>query len=122
MAIHTLTGWPERKVEGAGDCKEYLKQKTGVDGYDWRSHPAYLLLDEAQESYWDGELWAAFFKAIGQSNPKAPFVVLFASYGSPGRGNAGFNQDVYINTPMDLHAPQMISVRPDESVRTSGIW
>ena len=100
----------------ASNWKRYLEQETGVHGYEWLINPAYLLLDEAQESYWDGELWAAFFKDIEQNNPKSPFVVLFASYGSPGRGNAGFNQEVYIKTPMDFHAPQMISVRPDESV------
>lgn len=53
-AIRALTSWPEKEVEREGDGKGYLERNTGVRGYQWLNHPAYLLLDEVQESYWDG--------------------------------------------------------------------
>ena len=42
-----------------------------------------LILDEAQVSYWDDELWIQGLKPIGSSTPY--MVILFASYGSASR-------------------------------------
>ena len=42
-----------------------------------------LILDEAQLSYWDDELWIQGLKPIGSSTPY--MVILFASYGSASR-------------------------------------
>ena len=97
-AIHTLTGWPKREV-GAGDWKRYLELRTGVCGYSWLVHPAYLLLDEAQEYHSDSELWAAFFKSIGGYGLQALFVMLFASYGSPDSSREGFYQKLHSTAP-----------------------
>jgi hypothetical protein len=113
--IHTLTGWDEKEVSGT-DWNAYLERKTGVYGKDWPTHPAYLLLDEAQQSYWDGELWAAFFKSIEPVLGFSPFVILFSSYGSPGSGYAGFDGEMHIKTPMVFAAEQQISLRPDENI------
>jgi len=55
-SIHTWTGWNEGKVTKANGWNEYLRQLTGVRGDDWLTYPAYLLLDEAQQSYWDDAL------------------------------------------------------------------
>ena len=116
IPIHTLSGWDMDKVHRATDWNAYLKQKTGVFGEDWRTYPAYLLLDEAQQSHWDGELWSDFFKAIELSVGASPFVILFSSYGSPGRGFAGYDGEKHIPTPMVFAAEQQISLRPDESI------
>jgi len=112
--IHTLSGWNKDEVKEATGWNAYLKQETGVDGEKWPTNPAYLLLDEAQQSYWNDQLWADLFKAI-QPAVGNPFVILFSSYGSPNRGFAGF-EEVHIKTPMVFADGQQISLRPDESI------
>lgn len=114
--VHIITGWDEKQVEKAGGWNNYLMQETGIEGRAWPTSPAYLLLDEAQESYWDTTLWSAFFKAIIPFNAaESPCVMLFASYGSPGRGNSGFYEQKYFKTPMDFGPSQLISMRAEES-------
>ena len=112
--IHTLSGWNKNVVKEATGWNAYLKQETGVGGDKWPTYPAYLLLDEAQQSYWDDQLWADLFKAI-QPVVGSPFVILFSSYGSPNRGFAGFDEE-HIKTPMAFAAEQQISLRPAESI------
>jgi hypothetical protein len=113
--IHILYGWDKETVTGATGWIEYLRQETGVRGDDWPTHPAYLLLDEAQQSYWNDELWGALFKSIRPS-VGYPFVILFSSYGSPGRGYEGFNPQKHHKTPMVFAPEQQIGLRPDESI------
>jgi hypothetical protein len=120
MPIHIITGWDERDVCQTGGWNQYLMQKTGIKGRDWPTSSAYLLIDEAQESYWDSELWAAFFKEIIQSNtPGNPCVVLFASYGSAGQGEEGFCEYLHRKIPMTFGPAQVISMRADESLDKS---
>ena len=111
LPIHVLYGWNEQRVSRAGWIA-YLQQVTGVRGDRWPRYQAYLLLDEAQQSYWDDELWAALFKSI-QRDMGAPFVVLFSSYGSPGRGYEGFYGQKHIKTPMVFAPKQQISLRSE---------
>ena len=113
--IHILYGWNKNEVQEAAGWNAYLKRETGVYGKDWRNYPAYLLLDEAQQSYWDDTLWAALFKSI-RPNVGYPFVILFSSYGSPGRGYEGFDRQKHHKTPMVFAAAQQIAMRPDESI------
>jgi hypothetical protein len=113
--IHILYGWNQKKVQQAAGWNAYLRQQTGVRGDHWRSYPACLLLDEAQQSYWDDELWAALFKSI-RPFTGYPFVILFSSYGSPGRGYEGFDGQKHHKTPMVFAAGQQIAMRPDESI------
>src|SRR2546423_1747471 len=54
--IHTLSGWNKNVVKEATGWNAYLKQETGTGGDKWPTYPAYLLLDEAQQSYWDDQL------------------------------------------------------------------
>jgi hypothetical protein len=110
--IYILYGWDMEKISKVG-WNAYLYQETGVSGNDWLTHRAYLLLDEAQESYGDSELWAAFFKSI-ERYVDAPFVILFSSYGSPGRGFEGFGGQEHIKTPMVFAPKQQISLRPEK--------
>jgi hypothetical protein len=113
IPIHTLSGWNKDEVKEAAGWNAYLKRETGIDGDKWRTYPAYLLLDEAQQSHWDDQLWADLFKAIQRVG--SPFVILFSSYGSPNRGFTGFDEK-HIKTPMFFSANQQISLRPDESI------
>ena len=111
--IYTVMGWEKRVVEPIG-WDEYLMQRTGVRGDDWPTYPAYLLLDEAQQSHWDIGIWTDLFKHI-QPIVGSPFVILFSSYGSPSTGFAGF-EEKYEPTPMVFAPRQQISMRPHESV------
>lgn len=113
LPIHVLTGWEEEAVKEAGDWNWYLEQQTGIRGDRWSSNKAYLLFDEAQESYWDQKLCMVFFNST-HPLPYCPFVVLFTSYGSPGRGNMGFDQKKYVKTPMTFDAEQIVPMRPVE--------
>ncbi|RAQ48713.1 hypothetical protein AFGD_010739 [Aspergillus flavus] len=90
-SIHVLTGWDKQEVCGAPGWARYLGQKTGVHGEEWLSNPAYLLLDEAQQTYWDSGLWASFFKSAGPG--WSVFIVLFMSYGSPAQKPVGLLLD-----------------------------
>jgi hypothetical protein len=110
--IHTLSGWNKEGVRGATGWNAYLKQETGVLGEDWLAYPAYLLLDEAQQSYWDGQLWSDLFKAVEPHLGVSPFVILFSSYGSPGQGFAGYDGEKH----MVFAAGQQISLRSDENI------
>jgi hypothetical protein len=116
--IHILSGWEMEKVRSATGWNAYLKQETGVYGRKWSTYSAYLLLDEAQQSYWDGELWADLFKAIEPVLGASPLIVLFSSYGSPGQGFTGYDEK-YTTTPMVFAAEQQISMRPDESIKNN---
>jgi hypothetical protein len=118
MPIYALLGWDKEEVRHANGWDTYLKQKTGVRGQQWLGYPAYLLLDEAQQSYWDGGLWADLFKRI---EPEASlFIILSTSYGSPGRGFEGFAEEKYIRTPMVFAPEQHISLLPDENIEDYG--
>ena len=113
--IYTLLGWRKEIVHGLTGWNAYLEHETGVCGNNWPSYPAYLLLDEAQQSYWDEALWANLFKAIEPVVGASPFIVLFSSYGSPGQGFTGYDEK-YTTTPMSFAAEQQISMRPYESI------
>jgi len=112
--VHIITGWGREAVEKAGGWDDYLMQVTGI-GDSWITRPAYLLFDEAQESYWDTTLWSVFLKGIDPFiAAECPCVISFASYGSPGRGNPGFYKQKYFMIPMTFGPRQLISMRAEE--------
>ncbi|KAL4961801.1 uncharacterized protein BDV14DRAFT_192003 [Aspergillus stella-maris] len=115
--IHSLTGW-DTKISMTG-WAAHLEQETGVHGRSWITYPAYLLLDEAQQSCWDRELWADFFKRIEPGT--SPFIILFMSYGSPHRGFAGFDEEEHVQTPMVFATEQQISLQPEERIEAHSL-
>ena len=65
--------------------------------------PIWLLFDDAQDTYWDTELWAGLFKEVMDLGEHSKVrIVCFASYGSP----------TYWNNPNRHGTPQMV---PPES-------
>lgn len=112
--IYVLSGWKMESVCSANGWAAYLEKQTGIHGRCWLTHRGYLFLDEAQQSFWDDELWADLFKAVEPASQV--YIVLFMSYGSPTRGFTGFEQEKYVKTPMVFGAEQQISLRPDENV------
>ncbi|PYI09961.1 hypothetical protein BO78DRAFT_435397 [Aspergillus sclerotiicarbonarius CBS 121057] len=117
--IYVFSGWDSKEVHRAGGWAAYLKQMTGVRGQDWSAYHAYLLLDEAQQSFWNDELWADLFKSIEPWS--SPFIVLFMSYGSPNRGCVGIDEQAHIKTPMTFGSGQCISLRPSKDVGDTGL-
>ncbi|KAL4744277.1 hypothetical protein BDW72DRAFT_212891 [Aspergillus terricola var. indicus] len=113
--VYTISGWKEDAVRSANGWAAYLEHKTGIHGRRWVTHCGYLLIDEAQQYYWDDELWADLFKAIEPTSQA--YIVLFASYGSPTRGFTGFDPEKNVITPMIFGANQQISLRPDINAR-----
>ncbi|KAL3468252.1 hypothetical protein BJX64DRAFT_247158 [Aspergillus heterothallicus] len=114
--VYVLSGWDIKSVRSANGWAAYLQAQTGIHGRQWLTHRGFLLVDEAQESYWDGELWADLFKAVEPASQV--YIILFMSYGSPTRGFNGFEQEKYIKTPMIFSAEQQISLKPDENVES----
>jgi hypothetical protein len=112
--IYVLIGWEHQRVKDAGGWAKYLEEQTGVNGFKWMSHSGYLFLDEAQESYQDGELWAGLFKAISPISKCR--ILLFTSYGSPDRVFEGFDNPRFKKTPMIFDPAQQISLKPDYTV------
>ncbi|KAK1147474.1 hypothetical protein N8T08_001556 [Aspergillus melleus] len=112
--LYILYGWDQDEVQGAEGWDKYLEQKTGVDGRSWLGKQGYLLIDEAQQSYWDSGLWATLFKAV-EPAVSLPYIVLFTSYGSPTRGFSGFERK-HMPTPMVFAADQQISLWPDANI------
>jgi len=113
LPVHPVFGWDREDVTKATGWEAYLQKKTGIHGNTWLTYKAYLLLDEAQVSYWDSELWTNFFKKI-RPLVDHPFIILFSSYGSTGSGFKGFEE--HLNTPMVFSSGQQISLRPEESI------
>lgn len=113
--VFVLNGWTRWDVESVG-WHEYLRKKTGISGSDWPTTKAYLLFDEAQESYWDGTMWASLFKTMIPFFDDCPKIILFASYGFPGRGNAGFDPAKFFKTPVEFGPSQVIAMRSEDSL------
>ncbi|KAE8308379.1 hypothetical protein BDV41DRAFT_568247 [Aspergillus transmontanensis] len=101
-----------QEVCSAASWAHYLEQKTGCHGRNWRSNPAYLLLDESQQTYWDSKLWTVLFKSVEPG--WSVFIVLFTSYGSPGEGLEGFEREMYSAVPMNFGNKQEILLWPEE--------
>lgn len=61
---------------------------TGSKGAKRSNNRAWLLLDEAQESYWDDSPWLSFFRQSDKIclELRQFLVVLFIAYGSTGQG------------------------------------
>ena len=73
-----------------------------------RSGIAYLLFDEAQDSYKDDFLWNDFFKGVGDHGYNRYRVILFCSYGSPSSRPGLY----HIGTPLELTNAARISLWP----------
>lgn len=108
-----LSGWEKEEVRGVNGWVAYLEKQTGINGRQLLGHRGYLFLDEAQQSYWDDQLWADLFKSVGLGIQL--HITLFMSYGSPTRGFIGFEQKEHQKTPMTFSVDQQVSLRSHES-------
>ena len=83
VPVTIIEAWPEREY----DYREFLVKNLHVDGHkditvqNLKDSNIVLLLDEAQMSYGNNELWLVFIKTqIGRKF--GPRICYFASYGS----------------------------------------
>jgi len=81
---------PELDVCLLPSYRELPVERKFLDYQEWLSVQGWkfqeggvLILDEAQQSYWDKSLWIEGLKSIGSHT--AYMVILFASYGSASR-------------------------------------
>ncbi|PYI26287.1 hypothetical protein BP00DRAFT_430457 [Aspergillus indologenus CBS 114.80] len=121
--VYLLCGWEWDDVRIAGGWARYLQQQLGTHGRRLITHPGFLLLDEAQQTYWNTQLWTDLFKSITGSS--AVKIVVFACYGSPGAepGRATTTmRELPGQTPMVFHPHQQISLRPEETEETAPRW
>ncbi|PYI27682.1 hypothetical protein BP00DRAFT_352884 [Aspergillus indologenus CBS 114.80] len=113
--LYVLSGWPERQVRAAGGWVRYFQEQLNIctSGDELEAYPSFILLDEAQESYWDTDLWVQLFKSIEKT--VSVHFVLFTSYGS-GMIHGGGGQNLPTQTPMNFQLYQQISLRPEEGI------
>jgi hypothetical protein len=82
--------------------------RAGIKEYPFTNpQKTYLLFDNAQDTYWDTDLWENFFKDRAQLN-LGPITALFCSYGSPSYRPVQYNH----GTPLALPPCARISLRP----------
>ena len=106
--VFYIDGWKRDDVERAGGWSRYLESRTGVKGTNWNQHRAWLLLDEAQQSCWDEDLFSGFFKSIEIHDKHSAYVILFASYGSAGHALEKSQGKGHFRTPMHFPPEQVI--------------
>jgi len=87
--VFTLIGWERREVKEAGGFVGTLESATKMPYLELATETSkvVILFDEAQDSYWDEELWLEFFKALELG--MGPIVILFASFGADQRTPVG---------------------------------
>jgi hypothetical protein len=80
--VFTLIGWERREVKEAGGFVGTLESATKMPYLELATEASkvVILFDEAQDSYWDEELWLEFFKALELG--MGLIVILFASFGA----------------------------------------
>ena len=74
--IIRLNSWGTTKVWNMGGWEAFLRAKGWQQG-----RKPFFIIDEAQMSYGDIDLWVGFFKELPSF--KDQFAIAFASYGSP---------------------------------------
>jgi hypothetical protein len=77
--VEVIKAWPPK--EPGTTIQDRMRQR--IKTYPSDNHRnSYLLFDNAQDTYWDGDLWDVFFKDVVQHR-SGPRAILFCSYGSP---------------------------------------
>lgn len=101
-----MTGWPD-----TSDPEQLMAEKCEEAGFEGTNtsnlydRKVTFIMDEAQATYYDTQLWLTFFKA--QSNRQyGPRICLFASYGSP---QTGLIEAPY-GTPLRFGPQQCVSI------------
>lgn len=82
-----------------------------IPDFSGRRSPAFLLMDDAQDTFGDSYLWNGFLKEI-IDNPSCYRVVVFCNYGNistPGKGTPG-------GTPTDVRRAARMALWPRKNM------
>ena len=107
--VQVITAWPK---EPGTTLTDRIRKK--IDTYPLTKEErdkgcnSYLLFNNAQDTYWDGELWDYFFKDIVQCCSGGPCAILFCGYGSPKDQPVEHDN----GTPLDLPNIARVSLTP----------
>ncbi|TDL27128.1 hypothetical protein BD410DRAFT_486230 [Rickenella mellea] len=83
---HWISNWPAPGTP-AGTPKPEFNQYA--KGWTWGDNSV-VIIDEAQQTYWDGSLWDDYFKPLcNDPINRENRIIIFSSYGSPNRAMAG---------------------------------
>ena len=85
-------------------------ERRGWKGWPKAGTRQYILIDEAQDSYWDEDFWNDFLKQL-QGFDKGTRAILFCSYGSP----SARPNDHAAFTPLSIGAVARVSLRPQST-------
>lgn len=99
--VHIIMGWPQGMPHT--ESRSYIEQSIG--GNPLTAKDTLVLIDDAQSSYYDDQLWSSF-KVLERDSA---IFVLFSSYGSPGR----FPAEVKTGTPPLFCLSQRISLQQE---------
>jgi len=108
--VYTRRTWPGRKEAEQSDWALTKRLKDVDPLYPRRHGLAFLLFDDAQDTYEDQILWNIFFKGVGDGRYHCYRVILFCSYGSPSARPVLH----HIGTPLLLRDAARISLWPRE--------
>ena len=96
-----IDGWPNAVVDN-NTWREHLEN---VKHWDYHKGSVFIF-DDAQETYEDTGLWNSLFKPTSD-DPSHHRIIIFTSYGSPTRINAG-------RTSMLIKKQQMVTLVPTD--------
>jgi len=108
--VYTRLTWPRRKEAEQSDWALTKRLKDVDPLYPRRDGLAFLLFDDAQDTYEDEILWNIFFKGVSDCRYDRYRVILFCSYGSPSARPVLH----HIGTPLVLRDAARISLWPRE--------
>ena len=114
--VQVITAWPREPWTTLTD-----RVRKKIDTYPLTKEErdkgcnSYLLFDNTQDTYWDGELWDYFFKDVVQRRSGGPCAILFCSYGSPMDRPVEHDN----GTPLDLPNIACVSLTPHPTVPTT---
>ncbi|KAA8902470.1 hypothetical protein FN846DRAFT_908554 [Sphaerosporella brunnea] len=111
--VFVTQGWnKDTLTEHFGNAHGYLETITGLSVQELLASEkkVVLLFDEAQDSYWDLQLWVEFLKTVDQS--VGPYIALFCSFGSAGPEPAGSMTPTTTQTPLSFGEGQVVGLAP----------
>jgi hypothetical protein len=105
--VYVITRWIDDS-SWEEDAEDLVSRKMGFNvSHNQRRWKIYLLIDDAQDTYSDFQLWNVFFKEVAYGNFGVN-VALFCSYGDAGRQPVPFYRQV-------LPSKASITLRPRKS-------
>jgi hypothetical protein len=107
--VFVIQGWSRQTIIGRfKNAEGYLQALTGCTIPELLSgkKKIVLLFHEAQDSYWDLQLWIELFKSVDQTT--GPFIALFTSFGFAGHDPIGPGNKDHNQVPLHFGNNQLV--------------